>query len=66
MLQIIDLETKELFTQISSTESASVNGGGAVFGALTTIAALGGGAWTFSQGFVQAAIFANSFNPLLP
>ena len=65
MLQIIDLENKELFTQISSTESASVNGGGPVFGALTAIAALSGGCEVFYSSIAQAAIFANAFNPLL-
>ncbi|MBX9259116.1 hypothetical protein H1Q63_35220 [Desmonostoc muscorum CCALA 125] len=64
MLQIIDLENKELFSAISTEESAIVNGFGPQSAALASIIAIGGG--IFNNAIVQAAILAIALNPLLP
>lgn len=64
MLQIIDLENKELFSGISTEEFATVSGGGPQSAALASIIAIGGG--IFNNANVQAAIFAIALNPLLP
>ncbi|MBE8990355.1 hypothetical protein [Nostoc sp. LEGE 12450] len=56
-------QENELFSQMSNEEAATVSGGSTVFGSLTSIAALGGGATVFRAPNVQAAIFANALNP---
>lgn len=63
MLQIIDLENKELLTQISSEEAAVISGAGRISGAFTSIVAIGGAA--FGDPNVQAGILATTLNPTL-
>ncbi|MBU7584515.1 MAG: hypothetical protein KAF91_16645 [Nostoc sp. TH1S01] len=71
MLQIIDLENNELFSEISHEESATVSGGGPVSYAFGSFIALSAGIFNNPQNpnlsrIVQTALFALAINPWIP
>ncbi|RCJ23060.1 hypothetical protein A6S26_00390 [Nostoc sp. ATCC 43529] len=63
MLQIIDLENNELFSEISGEESTSISGGGLESFGLASILAIATG--VFTDPVVQAVLLFTAINPSL-